>query len=110
VLDVLMADGSNPRSLDFQLSHLVDLYQKLPRHSPEDLSAIERALASVRGVDLEAIAFPLPGASEPAAGSEQRLRLDRILESIEDLLPSWADNISNMYFAHARTLPITIGG
>ena len=32
VLDVLMADESNPRSLDFQLSHLADLYQKLPRH------------------------------------------------------------------------------
>src|ERR1035438_9629372 len=26
VLDVLMADESNPRALDFQLAHLVDLY------------------------------------------------------------------------------------
>jgi uncharacterized circularly permuted ATP-grasp superfamily protein/uncharacterized alpha-E superfamily protein len=110
VLDVLMADGANPRSLDFQLSHVVDLYRKLPRHSPEDLDAIERALASVRMVDLSAIEFPLPGAKEPQGGSEQRLKLDRVLESIEDLLPSWADNISNMYFAHARTLPIRIGG
>ncbi|HEY6345951.1 MAG TPA: circularly permuted type 2 ATP-grasp protein [Bryobacteraceae bacterium] len=110
VLDVLMADGANPRSLDFQLSHLVDIYQKLPRHSPEDLSAIQRALESVRMVDLQTIEFPLPGAKEPPAGSEQRLRLDRVLESIENLLPSWGDNISNTYFAHARTLPIRIGG
>jgi uncharacterized alpha-E superfamily protein len=29
VMDVLMADGSNPRSLEFQLAHLADLYQKL---------------------------------------------------------------------------------
>ena len=37
VMDVLMADETNPRSLDFQLSHLADLYQKLPRHVPVDL-------------------------------------------------------------------------
>ena len=33
VLDVLMADETNPRSLDFQIGHLADLYRKLPRHS-----------------------------------------------------------------------------
>ena len=38
VMDVLMADETNPRSLDFQLSHLADLYQKLPRHVPVDLA------------------------------------------------------------------------
>ena len=41
VLDVLMADETNPRSLDFQLSHLADLYAKLPRHIPEDLQAMQ---------------------------------------------------------------------
>ena len=30
VLDVLMKDSRNPRSLDFQLEHLVELYEKLP--------------------------------------------------------------------------------
>jgi uncharacterized circularly permuted ATP-grasp superfamily protein/uncharacterized alpha-E superfamily protein len=110
VLDVLMADGSNPRSLEFQLSHLADLYQKLPRHSPEDLSAIQRAMASVRVLDLRTIHFPLPGADQLPSSSEAVLKLDRVLESIQDLLPSWAENISNTYFAHARTLPITIGG
>ena len=30
VLDVLLADESNPRSLSFQLAHLADLYQRLP--------------------------------------------------------------------------------
>lgn len=110
VLDVLMADGANPRSLEFQLSHLADLYQKLPRHSPEDLSAIQRAMASVRVLDLRTIHFPLPGADQLPSSSEEVLKLDRVLESIQDLLPSWAENISNTYFAHARTLPITIGG
>ena len=109
VLDVLMSDGVNPRALDFQLSHLVDLYRKLPRHSPQDLTAMQSALDSLRMIDLQVIEFPLPGANLPA-GAEQRLNMDRVLESIENLFPSWADSISNMYFAHARTLPITIGG
>jgi hypothetical protein len=25
------------------------------------------------------------------------------------LLPSWSNNLSNRYFSHARTLPISIG-
>jgi hypothetical protein len=29
--------------------------------------------------------------------------------SLEGLLPSWSNNLSNRYFSHARTLPITIG-
>ncbi len=41
VLDVLMADETNPRSLDFQMSHLADLYQKLPRHAAGDTLAMQ---------------------------------------------------------------------
>ena len=63
VLDVLMADETNPRSLDFQLSHLVDLYQKLPRHLPDDLQSMRDALAVLRGFDLRELKYPLPGAS-----------------------------------------------
>ena len=36
---------------------------------------------------------------------EARAQLDRSLLYLEDLLPSWADNVSNTYFGHARTLP-----
>ena len=61
VLDVLMADETNPRSLNFQVAHLADLYKKLPRHSPGDLDAIRHALRVLRGLDLERLDFPLPG-------------------------------------------------
>jgi uncharacterized alpha-E superfamily protein len=44
VLDVLMADETNPRSLDFQLAHLADLYEKLPRNSAGDLRVIRHAV------------------------------------------------------------------
>jgi uncharacterized circularly permuted ATP-grasp superfamily protein/uncharacterized alpha-E superfamily protein len=107
VLDVLMADETNPRSLDFQLSHLADLYQKLPRHLPADLKAMRAALALLRSFDLRKLTYPLPGAA--TNGSDGLTRLAGFLRELEGLLPSWSNNLSNRYFSHARTLPITIG-
>jgi uncharacterized alpha-E superfamily protein len=109
VLDVLMADETNPRSLDFQLSHLADLYQKLPRHHPDDLQAMRTALALLRSFDLRELEYPLPGAATLAIGSEGLSELERFLKDLERLLPSWSNNLSSRYFSHARTLPITIG-
>ncbi|MGB6689275.1 MAG: circularly permuted type 2 ATP-grasp protein [Terracidiphilus sp.] len=109
VLDVLMADGSNPRSLDFQLSHLVDLYQKLPRHLENDLQAMRDALDLLRSFDLRKLSYPLPGAASAANGADDLARLERFLRGLEVLLPSWSSNLSSRYFSHARTLPITIG-
>jgi uncharacterized alpha-E superfamily protein len=62
VLDLLMADETNPRSLDFQLRHLADLYQNLSRHLAGDLQAMRDALASLRSFDLRELNYPLPGA------------------------------------------------
>jgi uncharacterized circularly permuted ATP-grasp superfamily protein/uncharacterized alpha-E superfamily protein len=109
VMDVLMADGTNPRSLDFQLSHLVDLYQKLPRNSPDDLQAMQDALALLRSFDLREIKYPLPGTATSENESESLSRLEHFLRELERLLPSWSNNLSSRYFSHARTLPITIG-
>ncbi len=108
VLDVLMADETNPRSLDFQLSHLTDLYQKLPRHLPVDLQAMRDALTLLRSFDLRNLKYPLPGAPS-ANGSDGISRLASFLQGLEGLLPSWSNNLSSRYFSHARTLPITIG-
>jgi uncharacterized circularly permuted ATP-grasp superfamily protein/uncharacterized alpha-E superfamily protein len=109
VLDVLMADETNPRSLDFQLSHLVDLYQKLPRHLPEDLQAMREALVLLRSFDLRELRYPLPGSAILANGSHGLSGLKRFLRDLEGLLPSWSNNVSSRYFSHARTLPISIG-
>jgi uncharacterized alpha-E superfamily protein len=108
VLDVLMADETNPRSLDFQLSHLADLYQKLPRHLPEDLRAMRAALTLLRSFDLRNLKYPSPGAVA-ANGSDGLSRLANFLRDLEGLLPSWSNNLSSRYFSHARTLPISIG-
>ncbi len=107
ILDVLMADETNPRSLDFQLEHLVELYEKLPRQLPTDLAAMQEALATLRSMDLQAMRFPANG---KLAGSKDAFtRLDRVLATLENLLPSWSNNLSSRYFSHARTLPISMG-
>jgi uncharacterized circularly permuted ATP-grasp superfamily protein/uncharacterized alpha-E superfamily protein len=107
VLDVLMADETNPRSLEFQLSHLADLYDKLPRHLAVDLKAMRAALDLLRGFDLRKLKYPLPGAA--TNGSDGLSRLANFLRELERLLPSWSNNLSNRYFSHARSFPITIG-
>jgi uncharacterized circularly permuted ATP-grasp superfamily protein/uncharacterized alpha-E superfamily protein len=108
VMDVLMADETNPRSLDFQLSHLADLYHKLPRHLPVDLQAMRAALTLLRNFDLGKLKYPLPGAAA-GNGSDGLSRLANFLRELEGLLPSWSNNLSSRYFSHARTLPISIG-
>ena len=107
VLDVLMADETNPRSLEFQLAHLVELYEKLPRHDPSDLSTMQYALDLLRKVDLQAIVYPATGKPLRTAGKLKQL--DSYLAELEILLPSWSNNLSSRYFSHARTLPITMG-
>jgi uncharacterized alpha-E superfamily protein len=109
VLDVLMADETNPRSLDFQLMHLVHLYGQLPRHLPEDLNAMREAVSLLRSFDLAKMSYPLPGAPAIPGLADGLERLERFLRGLELLLPSWSNNLSSRYFSHARTLPITIG-
>jgi uncharacterized circularly permuted ATP-grasp superfamily protein/uncharacterized alpha-E superfamily protein len=109
VLDVLMMDETNPRSLDFQLSHLADLYQKLPRHIDDDARAMRHAVALLRSFDLQTLDYPLPGSTASEHNSDERARLERSSRELERLLFSWSNNLSNNYFNHARTFPITIG-
>jgi uncharacterized circularly permuted ATP-grasp superfamily protein/uncharacterized alpha-E superfamily protein len=109
VIDVLMADGSNPRSLDFQLAHLADQYQRLPRHMTDDLEAMRDALNMLRSFDLRTLSYSLPSDPSTAKDTEGLGRLENFLAGLERLLPSWSDNLSSRYFSHARTLPISIG-
>jgi uncharacterized alpha-E superfamily protein len=109
LLDVLMADEKNPRSLDFQLSHLLELYEKLPRTVPEDLKAMQQAIAELRGFDLSRMGYPLPGAESAKGDAAGLANLEKYLRGLENLLPTWSNNLSSTYFSHARVLPVTIG-
>ncbi|MDQ2945064.1 MAG: circularly permuted type 2 ATP-grasp protein [Acidobacteriota bacterium] len=108
VLDVLMSDQTNPRSLDFQVSHVADLYSKLPRHNTGDLRSMQNAVTLLRSFDLQALDYPLADEADTRISSE-RSRLKRSLRGLEEFLRSLSNNLSNTYFSHARTLPISIG-
>ena len=107
VMDVLMGDEMNPRSLDFQLDHLAELYEKLPRHDPDELKTMQGALETLRSIDLQKIHYPTSGESGRTADGLKPL--DRYLVELERLLPLWSNNLSSRYFSHARTLPISMG-
>jgi uncharacterized circularly permuted ATP-grasp superfamily protein/uncharacterized alpha-E superfamily protein len=112
VLDVLMADECNPRSLDFQLSHAIELFEKLPRHSPHDLEGMCEQLAALRGFDLREMKYTLPDAAVVQRTSRRTAglgQLEHFLRGLETLLPHWSNNLSSTYFSHVRTKPITIG-
>jgi uncharacterized alpha-E superfamily protein len=104
-----MADEMNPRSLDFQLKHLADLYEKLPRHLANDSQAMRDAANGLRGFDLRRLQYPLPGAATVSGELDGLSQLERFLRETEVLLPSWSNNLSSRYFSHARSLPTTIG-
>src|ERR1035438_8101458 len=78
VLDVLMADQNNPRSLNFQMAHLAALHRRLPRHDPADQQAIQHAVTLLRGLDLGKLEFPLPGGQPPAGNSDGQWQIDQI--------------------------------
>ncbi len=107
VLDVLMADETNPRSLDFQLSHVTSLYEKLPRNAPADLRVIRHAVSLIRSFDLNVLNLGTPGSPEPETLRE-RSRLIHALSELKRLLDSWGDNLAAHYFSHARTIPINL--
>jgi uncharacterized alpha-E superfamily protein len=104
-----MADETNPRSLDFQLARLADLYEMLPRHLPSELLAMRDSLSLLRGCNLRKLRYPLPGATKAANGADGLSQLERFLRGLEQLLRSWSNNLSSRYFSHARTLPVTMG-
>jgi uncharacterized alpha-E superfamily protein len=107
VLDVLMLDETNPRSLKFQLEHLAELYGKLPRYDATDLRTIDGALMALREIDLQSIVYSAGGKSSDRDAGLQAL--DKYLLELETLLLSFSNSLSTRYFSHARTLPITMG-
>jgi uncharacterized circularly permuted ATP-grasp superfamily protein/uncharacterized alpha-E superfamily protein len=111
VLDVLMADETNPRSLDFQLEHLVELYEKLPRHNADSLQSMRDVVMKLRRIDLQSMRYPLTikVATKPTGEADALGQLDAFLSELGDLLPSWSNDLSSRYFSHVYTQPTTVG-
>jgi uncharacterized alpha-E superfamily protein len=100
VLDLLLTDETNPRSVVYQLAMLEEHVTRLPRASGRALLAPEaktvlRALSSVRFADLDQLARTDPLGHRPY--------LDELLSQLEAALPLLADQLTLGYLAHAQS-------
>lgn len=100
VLDLLLLDEANPRSLGFQMSCLSDDVERLPRlpgragRTPEQRVMLS-TLTALRLADVDQLAQP----SDRGLRSDLKALLDRLIAE----LPTLSDRISESYFTHLQT-------
>lgn len=102
VLDLLLADESNPKSLAFQFSRLASHVEHLPRQSERRFSCAEERIAlemltTVRLLDLTGIEC---GTQKP-----QDEILAKFLSSMEALLKEFGQQISGHYLSRVPATP-----
>jgi uncharacterized circularly permuted ATP-grasp superfamily protein/uncharacterized alpha-E superfamily protein len=99
VLDLVLTDETNPRSVVFQLMAINQHLAELPRPergvglAPAARTAL-RALTSVRLADF--------GVLGRVSAAGQREKLDELLVALEADLPLFADQLTLSYLAHAE--------
>jgi uncharacterized circularly permuted ATP-grasp superfamily protein/uncharacterized alpha-E superfamily protein len=99
VLDLLIADEENPRSVAFQLVTLTKCLDALPRdESVATVSAEQRvlaaALARLRTASLDRLALEIVDGRRAALGS--------LLTAFESELPMVSDIVTQQYLSHLR--------
>jgi uncharacterized alpha-E superfamily protein len=99
VLDLVLTDETNPRSVAFQLARLDEHLRLLPHAEREvGLSPVARialrVLQAVRLAELSALARP--------SENRKREELDELLATLEEGLPALADQLTLSYLAHAE--------
>jgi uncharacterized circularly permuted ATP-grasp superfamily protein/uncharacterized alpha-E superfamily protein len=102
VLDLLLADESNPKSLAFQFSGLADHVKHLPRLSERRFSCAEERIAlqmltTVRLLDLTGM--------QCSEEKNQQESLAIFLVSMETLLKEFAQQVSGHYLSRVPATP-----
>ncbi len=106
VLDLLLTDETNPRSIVYQLAVLEEHVTRLPGAAERPLLAPEaktvlRAVSQVRCADIRELA--------QADASGQRSALDELLRDLDRALPLLAEQLTLSYLAHAQAA-FSVGG
>jgi uncharacterized alpha-E superfamily protein len=99
VIDLLLCDESNPRSLGFQLNALSDHMNSLASQNNDGFFRPEQKLMTVlcgivRTMDVDILSTPVPDEGFHDA--------ERLLESIRSRLWEVSEIISREYFTHAQ--------
>ena len=101
VLDLLLADETNPRSLVFQFAALADDVESLPRdsssqtrRSPEQRLMLS-SLTELRLADAERLALPDEFGQRPL--------LQELLDRLSANLPALSDALTQAYLSHLQT-------
>ena len=99
VIDLLLLDETNPRSVAFQLAALIDQVNQLPRDGDEDVRTPEQrlVLSLLTRVRLAEIA---PLCDEDDEG--RRGALELLLDAVRTGLPQLSEVITRDYFSHAQ--------
>ena len=101
VLDLLLADETNPRSLVFQFAALADDVEDLPRETtsqprrtPEQRLMLS-ALTELRLAEADQLAQANETGSRP--------RLKELIDRLADNLPALSDALTQTYLSHSLT-------
>ncbi len=98
VLDLLLVDENNPRSLAYQLAALAEALDNLPQlpnaAEPHGRQLLLDALSRLQNADLAALAEP--------DFAHRRSTLDTFLSALEAELPKLSDALTRTYLTHLQ--------
>lgn len=105
VLDLLLLDETNPRSVAFQVAALEAHAEALPRDRDAPRLSVDQRLilamlADLRLIDMAELA-PIPELPGRAVSADHAALSD-LLDGLGDGLPQLSDALTRAYFTHAR--------
>ncbi len=103
VIDLLVTDRTNPRSLAYQLQRIVELLRGLPDRTGPGLGRDERLAEAL----LHQIRMADPVALAVARKNGRRTVLGQLLQQLIDDLPKLSDAITARYLIHTKTQDLT---
>ena len=98
VIDLIVTDETNPRSIVYQLAMIGMHVDRLPRSAVDGPRTMEQRFALAL---LNAIRLADPYELARVDAQEQRMSLGRLLDRVVDILPKLADAISGKFLIHA---------
>jgi len=102
VLDLLLMDESNPKSLAFQFNRLADHVEHLPRQSERPFASPEERMALEMLTAVRLLDFPGP---QPSSNGAENEPLAIFLESMETRLKDFSQQISAHYLSRVPETP-----